>query len=427
MKKFLFITVVLSMYIVSSAQETTIKQAVVTKHEQLMNDISKFDEKLQLGKCEQFLLEDSKVTLITGKKDKNVNLSSVYSSLLKNKNNEKVDIQEALTEFIKIDSNGFDGAKKSIFTITAETHYKIQKEDVLSNAKYLVTFKWSVKTKGTPKPVLESITKKTLKYTSAEKKAMEDAAKNSVIDWYASLPNNIDGKYQQQSTMEISPVTLTQNNIKGVFDKNFHYIIEESPSINIYVPFEVPEEEQAFYESNPTAYYQLDIIFDFTFDDNLNPVMNVSYKEGELVPPTYTEEKEHRQDLAQTLAEDFYNNLMRFVKEPTKQNRNELMNMFDNKTKDIVEVSYIGKNTNEKIRSRVAENYFSRLKATNMEIEYEQAQYGPNMENVIFPFLQTYNSSQYNDYTQKELHLKYVDGKYVIEKIMVIPNSTRLQ
>jgi hypothetical protein len=114
------------------------------------------------------------------------------------------------------------------------------------------------------------------------------------------------------------------------------------------------------------------------------------------------------------------------VTNPTDEGKTELEGMFvDNKS--VIEVSNVSRQGRERITTRTVDRYFSRLEATDMVINLGTPIESGNLATVEAPFDQDYFSKTYNDNTDKTLVLKFVNGSYLIEKIVVKPGSTTLK
>ena len=112
--------------------------------------------------------------------------------------------------------------------------------------------------------------------------------------------------------------------------------------------------------------------------------------------------------------------------------------------KTQVQVSHVSQNAKERIANRQAEKYLNCLKglkwdvktptlideacANQLNTEYPTLglQFDPNLNTMMYLINQRYEGQNYKDDTQKIIFVKYNEGKYQIQKVIVVPNSTKL-
>lgn len=103
--------------------------------------------------------------------------------------------------------------------------------------------------------------------------------------------------------------------------------------------------------------------------------------------------------------------------------------MFETTESDI-EVSHLPKRGSEKIKKESAQKYLSLLKGSSLNLLVDNVEIvNPNWDSLIYTVNQEYQSKSYSDYTQKRVYLTYdaARGTYVINKIEVVPNSTKIE
>lgn len=432
-------TLFLGVSLTGFAQMKTPDQAVKDAHKAFIGDIQKGLVDKKAGKPNfgdaykgmQFLLEGNENTLEAFSiKPNKVGLKAVYQTL---RGLGKVTSYATPTPRRQSDKDvvSKDGKLKKAFFETRDDVYTFaQNGDATSDVEYTVTFGWEVKitsdsVKKASDVTLVSVAAEQKPYTRNEIASMQAAAQKAIADWYAELPSNLDKKYADEA-VGLTAMTVGRGNINGSLNGK-SYTSTEVPDIKINVPFKVKPEEGAFYDANPMATYQLTPTFTVTINNDLKTakVTDVKLVQGATKNPIDNGTKEARKKAALAVAQNFGNKLSAYVENPT-MDKTELENMFVDK-KSVVEVSNVSKQGFEKITTRPVDQYFTRLKATGMQIVLGTPIESGNMEEIVYPFNQGYDSKTYSDYTDKELHLKYINGTYLIEKIAVKPNSTRLK
>lgn len=119
--------------------------------------------------------------------------------------------------------------------------------------------------------------------------------------------------------------------------------------------------------------------------------------------------------------------LSNYVADANEKTKKKIERLFVNNNVEI-EVSNVQENGTEKIQKRFVKEYLSLLKGNSLKIELDSIIDHKNNESPIFMVSQAYRSDTYNDDTQKQVYLKYNAAKktYLINKITVVPNSTRI-
>ena len=139
----------------------------------------------------------------------------------------------------------------------------------------------------------------------------------------------------------------------------------------------------------------------------------------------------------------FTQKLSEYVATNNAQQKEELLNMFEcGKTQ--VQVSYVSQSAKERIANRQAEKYLNCLKglkwdvntptlidetyANQLNTEYPTLglQFDPSLNTMMYLINQRYEGQNYKDDTQKIIFVKYNEGEYQIQKVVVVPNSTKL-
>ena len=403
-----------------------------------LNNIKQID-----SQC-QFFLEDSLVASFLEISEKKVNLKKVHNALLNRKWKDNI-IRVATGKDSQCKIAGQDDLKKCEGDTTKYEYYKtscevytiVKKDSVTSNAKFDVDFVWQ-KGSNVAGNIIQVVTN-SKEYTKEEL----IIAQAEIKKWYDGLEKNLKEEYRNESVAPLVAMSRIDDIKLNWNDQNKKFTTK-GPKVKVTVPWEINAEDSIYYEPNPVAYYELTPSFTVSMVPNwtkkaLTAVIDtVIYEKGGIVPPvkkvinevqTLSEtDRTQRQTVALAVAQKFQRELSNYTGRP--KNRERLESMFSDTNTDIVEVSSLMKNSRERINHRcIAKGYFSRLKPIKMRVELldKQIIYGPNMDTVVVPFWQEYKGAGYSDYTEKKLHLKYVGGNYVIEKITVVPNTTKLK
>ncbi len=337
----------------------------------------------------------------------------------------------------------------------------------ISNAKYKVTGEWHITlvedkmevSAGTKKKdshigykakknVLESFAVKPIAYLSSEVVAMQKAARDAIVEWYKYLPKKLEQKYINMAIDSIHSMTVAQDRIAVDRPNNRMIFVTQTVEIPISVdPHPYMKEPDIYYE-NPTAILKLKPTFTVEVGENLMSanITHVSYEE--VLPdmiPTLTRKLEMR-DSANRIVNALAEQLANYVSSPDAEYKKALWDMFVS-SDGMVQVSHKYKNGKEKISSKNAEKYLNHLKGTNLtfvnskmmdenmvnKLNDEHPELGlvfdANLNTVMYLINQKYESKTYKDSTDKIVFLNYNDEneRYFINKIAVVPNSTKIE
>lgn len=313
-----------------------------------------------------------------------------------------------------------------IVPISFQTH-TIAKDNV-SDVKYKVTIKWEVKgEKATP----VSSSAEPINYLTSERMAMLNAAKAKIIEWYANLPQTLDKQYSEQSISELQPVTVTADDIKADLPAGQNFTINNVTDVVINIdPYQFISESDKNLYTNPSASLTITPSFIVTVDDSFkNADIKVEYSAKEPVKPTSDKEKVARRDAAESTISKLAQELSSYVSVRNAEQKERVENLFNSKESNI-EVSYLRQNGTERINTKTADKYLSLLKGSSLNfIDHSIELQDPNWETLVVVVNQDFKSKTYSDYTQKKVYLTYDDENktYIIDKIEVVPNSTKKQ
>lgn len=162
-----------------------------------------------------------------------------------------------------------------------------------------------------------------------------------------------------------------------------------------------------------------------TFEEMVPSVIDIN----DVVKPIAGQEKEWRRILADAVIEELAIRLDLYMNSHDTVQKAIIEAMFT-PTDSNVEVSYLFKSGLEKIKAKSAQKYLSLLRgsALNMTVDgFEMI--NQNWDSLIYVVNQEYQSKTYSDYTRKRIYLTYdaVKGTYLINKIEVVPNSTKVK
>ncbi len=313
-----------------------------------------------------------------------------------------------------------------IVPVSFQTH-TIAKDNV-SDVKYKVTIKWEVKgEKATP----VSSSAEPINYLTSERMAMLNAAKTKIIEWYANLPQTLDKQYTVQSISEIQPITVTADDIKTDLPAGQNFTITNVKDVVINIdPYQFISETDKNLYSNPSATQTITPSFIVTVDNSFkNADIKVEYSVKEPVKPTSDKEKVARRDAAETVISKLEQELSSYVSMRNEEQRERVESLFNSKESNI-EVSYLRQNGTERINTKTANKYLSLLKGSSLNfIDHSIELQDPNWETLVVVVNQDFKSKAYSDYTQKKVYLTYDNENktYIIDKIEVVPNSTKKQ
>lgn len=324
-------------------------------------------------------------------------------------------------------------------------------KDGISDVKYAITFNWEVKVKAeTEKTVVDG--KKTtrivgyvqngtptlvasvanpIKYLTSDKNDMKAAAQNAIVEWYANLPQTLDKQYAEQFVSTIKSMNVSANDIVFSLPESQSFTITDVPTIKVDIdPYQFISDEDKPLYTEPAAYIIVAPVFNVTVDGSFkNADLSVSYVVKDIVKPIADKEKELRRSTANAVITEFAKQLSTYVSSREAERKVQIENMFETTESDI-EVSHLPKRGSEKIKKESAQKYLSLLKGSSLNLLVNNVEIvNPNWDSLIYTVNQEYQSKSYSDYTQKRVYLTYdaTKGTYVINKIEVVPNSTKIE
>lgn len=427
-------------------------------------------------KVKQFLYDGKKVNKFLAKKettDKDKTLKNIYTKLtqqITNKVNayktdfQYFDIQLGEAKIIK--QEGKQNGYKLNIPVTFQTYTVTG--DSASLAKYEVKSTWEVAVDAKKQKVVKSdsvhnakdaqpvlshtvsnkmqcvgLTAKSIDFLNSEVKTMKQLAEQAIIDWYANVQQNLEQKYIDQAIAPIAPIAMESIKFDSQNGKTFK--VGQIKEILISIdPKPYMTEPEVYYE-NPTAILTVRPSFIVTINDDLTGIasLEVVYEELPVEAPKTAFEKMGMRTKADKLVSVFTNKLSEYVATNNAQQKEELLNMFEcGKTQ--VQVSYVSQNAKERIANRQAEKYLNSLKglkwdvktptlideacANQLNTEYPTLglQFDPSLNTMMYLIDQRYEGQNYKDDTQKIIFVKYNEGEYQIQKVVVVPNSTKL-
>lgn len=427
-------------------------------------------------KVKQFLYDGKKVNKFLAKKettDKDKTLKNIYTKLtqqITNKVNayktdfQYFDIQLGEAKIIK--QEGKQNGYKLNIPVTFQTYTVTG--DSASLAKYEVKSTWEVAVDTKKQKVVKSdsvhnakdaqpvlshtvsnkmqcvgLTAKSIDFLNSEVKTMKQLAEQAIIDWYANVQQNLEQKYIDQAIAPIAPIAMESIKFDSQNGKTFK--VGQIKEILISIdPKPYMTEPEVYYE-NPTAILTVKPSFIVTINDDLTGIasLEVVYEELPVEAPKTAFEKMEMRTKADKLVSIFTHKLSEYVATNNAQQKEELLNMFEcGKTQ--VQVSHVSQNAKERIANRQAEKYLNCLKglkwdvktptlideacANQLNTEYPTLglQFDSSLNTMMYLINQRYEGQNYKDDTQKIIFVKYNEGKYQIQKVIVVPNSTKL-
>ncbi len=407
----------------------------------------------KMTEAQQFLYQENLIDSVL--KAKSHLLKDVYVKLCDNSNMPT----DLIYEGININNIAYKTFKKKgiekvdsttlIVPISFQAHTVAK--DGISDVKYAVTFKWQVKIKAeTEKTVVDG--KKTtrivryvqngtptlvasvanpVKYLTSDKKDMKNAAQNAIIEWYANLPKTLDEKYTEQSVTAIKALNVSYDEIKMSLPESHNFTVTDVPAIKVQIdPYQFINDNDRQLYTNPEAYMIIAPIFNVSVDDTFNKAdVSASYVVKETVKPITDTTKTERSKTANAVITEFTKQLSTYVNTRDAAQKAFIENMFET-AESTIEVSHLPKRGPEKINTKSAQKYLSLLKGSSLNLTFYNPQViSPNWDSLVYTVNQEYKSKTYSDYTQKRIYLIYDSGKktYLINKIDVVPNSTKIE
>lgn len=468
-KKMLVATLMLGISLVGFSQTNEIKNAdpkelaktivennqkeLLDKMKRRLNDRNepnvKFDKEMT-----QFLYQENLIDSVL--KAKSHRLKDVYKELCK-KSNMPTDFVYEGINVNNIEYKSFETGKKQgqvdsttlVVPVSFQAH-TIAKDGV-SDVKFDVTFNWELRVKAKTqkivvdgkktdmivdyiqkgKPTYVSSVVTPIKFLSSDMSNMKKTAQDAVIEWYANLPKTLDSKYVEQSSSDIKAMSVSPSDIVFDLPKSQNFTITEVPTIKVEIdPYKIISDEDRSLYTAPKAYIIVAPVFNVSVDDSFkNAELTVSYVLKDTIKPIADKEKQLRRSAANAVVEEFAKQLSAYVSSRDAEQKTYIENMFET-TKSDVEVSHLPKHGSEKIKKESAQKYLSLLNGSSLNFVVDSIEVkDSNWGSLVYTISQKYQSESYSDYTQKQIYMTYdaAKGTYVINKIKVIPNSTKLK
>lgn len=465
-KKIFIASILLGICFISYAQtgastNNDVKSAAENKQKTLLDNMalvlkgSKASVDLPRSKnFQQFLYQEELIDslLITNVSDDSHSLKRVFTALKKSTDSTEF-IYEGLEigniEYKKVVNAKSEKTDSNSFIVPVKflTHSVVGNN--VSNIKNEVVFTWDIKTIKKVKTVkVDGKKEKTTEYSIkkispvssvvtpipfllSERKDMLSAAQEKIIEWYENLPQTLDKQYSEQSISEIQPVTVTEDDIKADLPAGQIFTINNVKDVVINIdPYRFISESDRNLYTNPSASLTITPSFIVTVDNSFkNADIKVEYSAKEPVKPTTDSVKIERRDAAEAAISKLAQELSSYVSVRTEEQKERVESLFNSKESNI-EVSYLRQNGTERIHTKTANKYLSLLKGSSLNyIDHSIELQDPNWKTIVVVVNQDFKSKAYSDYTQKKVYLTYDDEKktYIIDKIEVVPNSTKKQ
>jgi len=412
----------------------------------------KFEKRMT--EAQQFLFEENLIDSVL-KANSHI-LKDVFGKLC-DKSNMPTDLIYEGININNIAYKVFETGKKQgqidsttlIVPVSFQAH-TIAKESV-SDVKYAITFNWEVKVKAETEkrvvdgkktnaivgyiqngmPTLVSSAASPIRFLTSDKKDMKNAAQNAIVEWYANLPQTLDKQYAGQSITAIKAMNVSFNDITMNLPESQNFTITEVPTIKVDIdPYQFIKEEDRLLYTNPVAQMVIAPTFNVSIDDTFKKAgISVSYTVKKLNKPITDSVKVERSIAASAIIAELTNRLSTYVTSRNAEQKAVIENMFDT-AESNVEVSHLPKHGAEKIKKESVQKYLSLLKGSALNIYIDDIEVvNPDLDSLIYTVNQEYQSKTYSDYTQKRIYLSYdsTNDKYHINKIEVVPNSTRIE
>ncbi len=402
---------------------------------------------------EQFLFEDSKIDDVL--KAKTHQLDEVYKKLYK---------ECRPTEFI------VDGNNITVGKIAQKVEYKQKKnkvdtivknevivpivfqahtiaKDKVSDARYEVYMDWELNpNKKNSKPKLVGVKATPIEFTNTEKVQMQKAVQAAIADWYKNLSSNLDKKYTVNAINgQVKPMMVSADRIIVNKPIKKNMTVANVPEINVQLdPMAFISPDSLVYYTDPTANIIIKPEFEVAIDNSLTKatIKSVRYKD-KLNTPVPDAVKSARISQAAQAVGSLYNGLSAYVgnKAPEAQTAIEAMFVSPN---NLVAISNVTKGGKETIGNREVKDYLKRLNGLELNMinvdlldaartaklneAYPELNlaFDNNFNTIAFMVGQHYEGKNYKDNTSKVIVLENAGGKYMVNRIFVIPGSTEL-
>lgn len=423
----------------------------------------------EIGKSMQFLCQESKIAELykNGKENKNASQLKEIFNKLKDKAVRPSDFTFTNLKVGQAETEDLGNEVSYTFPISFEA--QTLTPAIGNKAKYIVTFnyKGSLKKKKENPIVNGKKDKKAEKivvgYEINKKAEFENSSVNvkSIFDsesaymkqkvaekiaaWYKDVPSNLDAKYSKYITKNKGVKPVDGNDIELKQNGKIFTAIGRPVEID-FVP-EIDESSLYLY-TDPIATISITPSFNIEFGDDLTTIVSQNVVTKDKIKEATTDnEKVQYYEAARKTINDFRNSLSEYVADNSKERREKIMVMFTDSKNDEVAVSHRSKfNNKEIINQRKADKYLNLLSGKNLSfetIDYIDSNkasllnaehpelnlsYDPNLYTIMFDVIQRYDGNNYKDKTRKIIVMKKQDNNsYLIEKVMVIPNSTTIE
>lgn len=410
---------------------------------------------VKLGKCspgQQFLYQEDLIVPVL--KGKSYILKDVFNKLCEDSNRPTTFVYK--TKEIKIRDIDYETSKKQgkvdsttlIVPVSFEAH-TIAKEGV-SDVKYDVTFTWRVKVKqetektvvdGKKKNVIVYVKKQEptlissvttpIKYLTSDRESMKAAAQKVIVKWYENLPQTLDKQYVKQIVTAIEPMSVSSDEIRvSPLPQSQRFTVTDVPTVKIGIdPYGLISNDEKPLYTNPTAYKIIAPTFNVSVDNTFKHAeISVSY-EVKTVKPIPDSVKVLRRSAADTVIAELDKQLSAYVASRGADQKTVIKDLFC-AAESNVGVSYLPKRGAEIIKTKAVQRYLSLLRGASLNlspVNFEVVD--PSWDTLIYTVEQKYQSKTYSDCTQKKIYLTYDSekGRYLINKIEVVPNSTKVE
>lgn len=424
----------------------------------------------KIGESMQFLCQESKIAELykNGKKNKNASQLKEIFKKLKDKAIRRPSVF-TFTHLKVGQAKTEDLGNEVSYTFPISFEAQTLTPAIGNKAKYVVAFNY----KGSLKKKKENPTVNGKKDKKAEKivvgyeinkKAefenssvtaksifdsesayMKQKVAEKIAAWYKDIPSNLDARYSKYITSNkgIKPVNVTGIEIK---QKGKKFTATGKPVEIKYVP-EIDESSIYLY-TNPIATISITPSFNIEFGDDLATIVSQNVVTEDKINEAITDEKKVAlYNSAREAITDFSNSLSEYVAYDSKDGREKIKIMFADSKNDEVAVSHRSKfNNKESINQRKADQYLKLLSGKNLtfeSIDYIDSNkasllnaehpklnlgYDPNLYTIMFDAIQSYEGNNYKDKTRKIIVMKRQDdNSYLIDTIIVVPNSTIIE
>lgn len=394
---------------------------------------------------QQFLYEDSRIDSLL--KIKSHALNEVFKKLTVNKADKNIHFPTQFnyegqiigTPYFKTNEDDVDSLT-IIVPIRFQTH-TITKNSI-SNVKYEVSFEWAVKVKEkrdkegkfnytVNSTKLNSSKATPIDYLTSDKELMLEAAKKHIVEWYADLPNTLNGNYVQMSIDDLIPMKIDLKDVhKDGLPNSKNFEISSVPEIRIKIdPYQYIADDEKLLYTDPVSYMVLRPKFKISIDNALNGVNNmaVEYIEEEIVKPVKDTEKEARRNKAKEAIETLNNRLSNYVADKNGETKSMVENLFVDENVEV-EVSYLFKNGKERRNKKTVQKYLSLLKGLTLTMDLAEIEVNDsNWNSIVYTVNQQYRGVTYSDDTVKKVYFDFDQSKdqYMVSKIEVV--STQIK